>query len=68
MSATGLLSQSGQLAKLVDQGVIEFDELNETIHPGEHTEQVVNALASVGASLDANQEVHARSEHDDEGN
>ncbi|WP_458205249.1 DUF7344 domain-containing protein [Haladaptatus sp. NG-SE-30] len=54
--------------KLVDEKVIEFDEANETIHPGEHTEQVVSALAGVGASLDADQETHARSEFDDEGN
>lgn len=55
------------IPKLVDERVIEFDPDSETIHPGEHAEQVLTALAGAGASLDDRQEIHARSEMDDEG-
>lgn len=54
--------------KLVDQDVVEFDADTETITPGENADQVLAALEGVGASLDAEQEIHARSEiHDVEG-
>lgn len=48
--------------KLIDEGVITFDEATETITTAEHAEQVLNALVGIGASLDSNQEAHARSE------
>lgn len=51
--------------KLVNEGVIEFNEQEETITPGEHAGQVLTALSGMGASLDANQESHARSEMDE---
>ncbi|MFB6139709.1 MAG: hypothetical protein ABEJ26_04660 [Halosimplex sp.] len=50
--------------KLVDLGVVAFDEGRETITPAEHAEQVLTALQGMGASLDANQETHARGETD----
>lgn len=56
------------IPKLVDEGVITFDDSIETIMPAEHTEQVLTALEGIGASVDANQEAHARSEMHDEGN
>lgn len=51
--------------KLVDEGVISFDEVSETITAAEQADQVLRALEGIGASLDAEQEVHARSEMDD---
>jgi hypothetical protein len=51
--------------KLVDEGVITFDETTETITTAEHAEQVMTALEGMGASLDSNQETHARSEMDE---
>ncbi|RQG95098.1 DUF7344 domain-containing protein [Natrarchaeobius chitinivorans] len=51
--------------KLVDESVITFDEATETITTAEHAEQVMTALEGLGASLDANQETHARSEMDE---
>ncbi|MFC7202507.1 hypothetical protein ACFQJC_03205 [Haloferax namakaokahaiae] len=51
--------------KLVDVGVITFDETTETISTAEHAEQVLTVLEGIGASKDANQEVHARSEMDE---
>lgn len=50
--------------KLVDEGVITFDEATETIATAEHAEQVLTALEGMGASLDSNQETHARSDMD----
>ncbi|MFC4437169.1 MULTISPECIES: DUF7344 domain-containing protein [Natrialbaceae] len=52
--------------KLVDEGVITFGEATETITTAEHAEQVMTALEGIGASLDANQETHARSEMDEQ--
>ncbi|SIR20484.1 hypothetical protein SAMN05421858_1818 [Haladaptatus litoreus] len=54
------------IPKLVDHEVIEYDDKTETISPGTNAEQVVAALAGAGASLDTNQEHHARSEMDDQ--
>ncbi|WP_425504250.1 DUF7344 domain-containing protein [Saliphagus infecundisoli] len=51
--------------KLVDEGVITFDTDDETITTAGHAEQVLTALEGIGASLDAEQETHARSEMDD---
>ncbi|WP_114578139.1 hypothetical protein [Saliphagus sp. LR7] len=51
--------------KLVDQGVISFDEVEETIAAADHAEQVLTVLEGIGASLDSAQETHARSEMDD---
>ena len=51
--------------KLVDEGVITFDETTETITTAEHAEQVMAALEGMGASLDSDQETHARSEMDE---
>jgi len=48
------------IPKLVDEGVITFDEVTETITTGEHATQVLAALEGIGASLDLNQERHAR--------
>lgn len=52
--------------KLVDEGVITFDETTDTIRPAEHAEQVVAALEGMGASLDSEQERHARSGMDEQ--
>ncbi|PSQ08017.1 hypothetical protein BRC97_01140 [Halobacteriales archaeon QS_6_71_20] len=46
--------------KLVDEGVVAFDDATETITTAEHTEQVLSALRGIGASLDSDQEHHAR--------
>lgn len=52
--------------KLIDESVITFDELTETISASEHAEQVLTALEGMGASLDTKQEVHARRDIDEE--
>jgi hypothetical protein len=52
--------------KLVEEGVITFDEATETITTAEHAEQVLAALEGMGASLDSNQETHARSDMDEQ--
>lgn len=53
------------IPKLVDEGVITFDEATETIAAADHADQVLLALDNIGASLDAEQETHAREEMDD---
>lgn len=52
--------------KLVDIGVITFDEATETITTADHAEQVLTALKGIGASLDSKQETHARSDMDEQ--
>ncbi len=52
--------------KLVDVGVIEFDETDETITKGPAAGRVLAALEGMGASLDTDQESHARGEMDAE--
>lgn len=52
--------------KLVDEGVITFDDVNETITPAENADQVLAALEGMGASLDSKQETHARGDMDDQ--
>lgn len=51
--------------KLVDEGIVEFDESSETIRASEHAAQVLAALEGMGATLAADHEAHARSEMDD---
>jgi len=51
--------------KLVDEGVITFDDVTETITTAEHAQQVLTALEGIGASLDSNQEQHARGDMDE---
>jgi predicted transcriptional regulator len=46
--------------KLVELGVIRFDEDEETIDAAETATQVLRALEGMGATLDSNQEAHAR--------
>lgn len=53
--------------KLVDEGVVTFDAARERIAAAENIQQVLAALQGIGASLDANQEAHARSSIDDDG-
>lgn len=52
--------------KLVDEGVITFDHVTEMITPAENAEQVLAALKGMGASLDSDQETHARGDMDDQ--
>lgn len=52
--------------KLVDEGVIAFDEATETITKADHAEQVLTALEGIGTSLDSKQETHARSDMDEQ--
>jgi len=51
--------------KLVEEGVIRFDEATERIEPGENAEQVLAALQGMGATLDSRQEFHAREDIDE---
>ncbi|MUV58028.1 hypothetical protein [Halogeometricum sp. CBA1124] len=51
--------------KLADERVVAFDDASETITFAENAEQVLTALQGMGASLDANQEAHARGEMDE---
>lgn len=53
------------IPKLVEEDVVTFDETNETIRTGENAAQVLRALEGVGATLDTDQEAHARNESDD---
>jgi hypothetical protein len=46
--------------KLVDEGVLAFDDATEEITAAENAKQVLLALEGMGASLDSNQESHAR--------
>lgn len=52
--------------KLVDEGVITFDEATETITTAEHADQVLAALEGIGTSLDLKQETHAQSDMDEQ--
>lgn len=52
--------------KLVDEGVITFDETAEVITAAEDATQVLQALQGMGATLDTAQETHAQSEIDDQ--
>jgi hypothetical protein len=52
--------------KLVDDGVVTLEESTETIAPAENATQVLAALEGMGATLDSNQETHARGEMNDD--
>ena len=55
------------IPKLVEEGVILYDDSTETIVAGDNAEQVLAALQGMGASLDVDQEKHAREgKNDDE--
>ena len=54
--------------KLVDEGVITFDEATERITAAEHAEQVLTALEGMGASLNSRQETHARGDMNEKEN
>lgn len=47
---------------LVEEGVIAFDSVIETIGPATNAKQVLRALKGIDASLDSQQEAHARSD------
>lgn len=51
--------------KLVENGIVVFEESTETIRPGPHAEQVLGVLENAGGSHDSEQEAHARSELDE---
>lgn len=51
------------IPKLVEEGVVAFDGDAETITTAEHASQVLHALQGMGASIDSNQESHARGDH-----
>jgi hypothetical protein len=51
--------------KLVEHGVVEFDEETERLRRGDHATQVFAALGGAGASLDSRQEQHAGREYED---
>lgn len=51
--------------ELVEEGVITFEKDTETITAAENAIQVLAALDGMGASLDANQEDHARGQMDE---
>lgn len=51
--------------KLVEDGIVEFVEANETIRPAANAEQVLVVLQNAGGSRDHEQEDHARSEQDE---
>lgn len=51
-----------QVPRLVETGVVTFDEANETLSAGENAPEVLTALRSVGTVLDADQEEHATGE------
>ncbi|MBV0922838.1 hypothetical protein KTS45_01370 [Halomicroarcula limicola] len=48
--------------KLVEDNIVTFDEAGERISVATNAKQVLSALEGMGASLDANQEAHARGE------
>ncbi|WP_256393881.1 DUF7344 domain-containing protein [Natronoarchaeum rubrum] len=51
--------------KLVDEGIITFDDASEMITAAENADHVLTALNGMGASLDSIQETHARGDMDD---
>lgn len=53
------------IPKLVDEGILSYDDASETITPAGNAEQVLAALEGVGAALDSEQESHARGEMND---
>ncbi|MCU4754108.1 hypothetical protein OB919_19345 [Halobacteria archaeon AArc-curdl1] len=53
------------IPKLVDEGILSFDDASETITPASNAEQVLGALEGMGATLDSEQEQHAREQIND---
>ncbi|MCU4801705.1 hypothetical protein OB920_15100 [Halobacteria archaeon HArc-gm2] len=53
--------------RLVDEGVVAFDEETELVRAAENLDQVRRALEGIGTSIDAEQESHARRENRDDG-
>lgn len=51
--------------KLVEDEIIEFDEMTETITRGPHAEQVLAVLETAGGSADSQLEAHARTDSHD---
>ncbi|WP_425438212.1 DUF7344 domain-containing protein [Natronorubrum halalkaliphilum] len=51
--------------KLIDEGIVAFDDVTEMITPVENADQVLAALNGMGASLDSAQETHARGDMND---
>lgn len=51
--------------KLVADDVLTFDDVTEMIVPAENADQVLAALEGIGATLDSQQETHARGDMDD---
>jgi hypothetical protein len=51
--------------KLVQESIIAFDDVTETITSAKNAKQVLAALEGVGASLDSQHETHARGEMND---
>lgn len=51
--------------KLVDVGVLTFDEERGLIETADHAEQVLAALDGIGANVDCRQETHAQEQHDE---
>lgn len=53
------------IPKLVDKGISTFNTGTEMIAPAENANQVLAALAGMGARFDTEQETHARGDMDD---
>lgn len=53
------------IPKLADDDILTFDDVAELISPAENTDQVLAALEGMGATLDSQQETHARDDIDD---
>lgn len=53
--------------KLVDDGVLAFDDATETVRPAENAPEVFSVLEAVGRILDNRQATHGRGETDAEG-
>lgn len=51
--------------KLVEDDIVAFDGVDETIQPGPNAEQVLAVLENVGGVSDSRQEDHARRRHDE---
>lgn len=53
------------IPKLVEDGIVVFDDTTETIQPGPNAEQVLAVLENAGGSHDSEQEAHARRDPDE---
>lgn len=52
--------------KLVDEGVLAFDEASETVTPAGNAKEVLAALAGLGATLGSDQDQYTHEEMNDE--